>query len=190
MKNWKKIKTERVFDHKYFKVNKDLVELPDGRKIDWLYWDSADSAMIVPITPSGKLIMIRQFRYLPNQIALEFPSGHGNPNESIEECAKRELAEETGYECIGLIKLGEFFETMGQLNRKIHMFIGKNAVKIPGPVVSSDPNENIEIVQIKLDEAVKMVNEKKIISIGTSLAILLAKENLKKIVTESTLETL
>jgi len=30
MLKWKKIKTERVFDHKYFKVNKDIVELPIG----------------------------------------------------------------------------------------------------------------------------------------------------------------
>ena len=51
---WKKIKTDRVFDHKFFKVSRDMVRLPDGREVEWLYWDSRDSAMIVPITSDKK----------------------------------------------------------------------------------------------------------------------------------------
>lgn len=180
MKKWKKIKTKRVFDHKYFKVNKDIVELPDGRKIDWLYWDSKDSAMVVPITSDNKLVMIRQYRYLPDQVVPEFPSGHGAENELIKVCAERELEEETGYKCEKLIKLGEFFETMSQLNRKIHIYLGVNATKLDQPIRKSDDNEQIEVVLIDFNEAAEMVAEGKIISMGSSLAVSLAEKYLNK----------
>lgn len=181
MKKWKKIKTERVFDHKYFKVNQDTVELPDGRRTEWYYWDSKDSAMVVPVTTDGKLVMIKQYRYLPDQEALEFPSGHSDIDETMEACAMRELEEETGYRCEKLVKLGEFFETMGQLNRKIHIFIGQNATKLEQPVAKQDENEQIEkVVKMDLDEVVKMVVDKKVISMGTSLAVLLAEKYFKE----------
>jgi len=180
MKKWKKLKTDRVFNHKYFKVNKDLVELPDGRQIDWLYWDSKDSAMVVPITSDNKLVMIRQYRYLPDKLALEFPSGHGDENESVEACAKRELEEETGYGCEELIPLGAFFETMGQLNRKIHIFLGINATKLDKPTRKTDENEQIKTALIELDKVAEMVADGEIISMGSSLAVLLAQRYIDK----------
>ena len=180
MKKWQKISSKRVFDHKYFKVGQDIVKLPDGREIEWYYWDSQDSAMVVPITHDGKLVMIKQYRYLPNQEALEFPSGHGDENESMEVCAERELEEETGYKCEKLVKLGAFYETMAQLNRQIHIYLGVNAKKLDKPVRKQDKYENIEVVLVDIDEVIKMAAEGKIISMGSSLAILLAEKYLKK----------
>jgi len=184
-KKWQKISTERVFDHKHFRVNKDLVRLPDDKKIEWFYWDSLDSAMIVPVTSSGKLVMIRQYRYLPNQIALEFPSGKSNKGESLEDCVRRELKEETGCTCENVIKLGEFYETMAQLNRRIHIYLAEDTV-LPGKnetvfsTRSQDEYEETELVLKNLTEFVKMVSENKVISMGSSLATLLAKEHLLK----------
>ena len=41
--------------------------------------------------------MERQFRYALQQPLLEIPAGKLDPNEEPLTCAKRELAEETGY---------------------------------------------------------------------------------------------
>lgn len=173
MSNWKKISTEEVFNHKYFKVNKDIVELPGGEKIDWLYWNSKDSAMIVAETPEHKLVMIKQYRYLPNQIALEFPSGHSDEGETLKDCVVREFEEETGYTCEDIKLLGKFYETMGQLNRQIHIFYGKNATTIKGKTKSGDMTEEIEVVLMDPDEVIRMAKNGEIISMGSSLAALL-----------------
>ena len=93
----------------------------------------------------------------------------------MEDCAKREREEETGYRCDKLVKLGSFHETMSQLTRKIHIFLGENAVKMDHPLRERDENEEIEVVLVDLDDAVKMVKEGKVISMGTSLAIMLTK---------------
>ncbi len=176
MKSWNKISTEEVFNHKYFRVNKDIVEIPSGEQVEWLYWNSPDSAMLVAETPDNKLVMIKQFRYLPDQVALEFPSGHSDPGESIEDCVIREFEEETGYTCEGLELLGKFYETMGQLNRQIHIFHAKNAHLLEGERKSGDVTEDIEVILMDKNEVFEMVLDNKIISMGSSLAALLIKE--------------
>jgi len=178
-KKWKTLSSKKVFDHKYFKVRKDIVRLPDGRQIEWFYWDISDSAMVAALTKEGKLVTVKQYRYLPDQEALELPSGGGGRSEEMPKCAERELEEETGYRCEKLVKLGSFYETMAQLNRQVHIFLGENATKLSRPVRKSDENEETEVVLVDPEKAVKLAVEGKIISMGSSLAIMLLKDHLK-----------
>jgi len=53
----------------------------------------------LPIT-TNKIIMVRNYRYPTNQRFLELPSGIIEKGETPEQCAMRELREETGYTCI------------------------------------------------------------------------------------------
>lgn len=55
------------------------------------------SGFILPITPAGKVVVIRQYRMGPDQIVLELPGGNIQPGEHSKDGAKRELLEETGY---------------------------------------------------------------------------------------------
>ena len=57
----------------------------------------SDAVCIVPETPDGKLLMIREFRYPLNTWCIAFPAGLTEPGEDIEACVDRELREETGY---------------------------------------------------------------------------------------------
>ena len=53
--------------------------------------------IIARLIPSGKLILIRQFRPPTGQIVVEFPAGLMDGDEAPEVTALRELREETGY---------------------------------------------------------------------------------------------
>lgn len=57
----------------------------------------ADAVCIVPQTPDGNLLLIREFRYPLNSWCIAFPAGLKEPGESLAACVDRELREETGY---------------------------------------------------------------------------------------------
>jgi len=54
--------------------------------------------MIAELVPSGRLILVRQYRPPAGKIVFEFPAGLIEPGESPLAAAVRELKEETGYE--------------------------------------------------------------------------------------------
>jgi ADP-ribose pyrophosphatase len=177
MHKWKRKKSELVLDTEFFKVRKDFVELPDGRNLDWIYWDSTDSAMVVGMTKDKQLVMIRQYRYLVGDEVIEFPSGGLHDGESIEQGARREFKEESGYQCgASLVKLGSFYETYGKLNRKIHIFF---APDISQSQQNLDSTEDIKVELVDFDEAVNLALENKIVAMGSALAVLLLKQKLE-----------
>jgi 8-oxo-dGTP pyrophosphatase MutT (NUDIX family) len=181
MKKWKCLQSEFAFDSKYFKVRKDVVEIPSGEKKEWFYWDSPDSAMVLGITKDKKLVMIKHYRYMADREVMEFPAGYNQGTETIEEGAKREFEEETGYTCGSLIKLGAFYETIGQLNRQIHLFFTNDIEKLDQKVDSRDYiPENIEIHLVDYNQAIDMATKNEIVSMAAALAILLLKEKVDK----------
>ncbi len=181
MKKWKCKKSELIIDTKFFKVRKDVVELPTQETKEWIYWDSKDSVMVIGMTKDKKLIMIRQYRYLVGGEVIEFPSGGLQNNESTEDGTRREFREESGFICNSLIKLGSFFETYGQLNRKIHIFFAKNVVKSKQNLDRGKRGfEEIKVELVDFKKAVKLALENKIVAMGSSLAILLLKEKIER----------
>lgn len=182
MQKWKRLKSETVYDSPYFGVKKDLVRLSDGSTKEWTYWDSLDSAMVLAMTEDKKLVMIRQYRYMADSEVIEFPSGKNEEGETIKESARREFEEETGYSCTGtLTEIGKFYETYGQLNRRIHLFFTKNPNKTSQRLDRNEKGfEDIKVELVDFDKAVQMALENKIVAMGSALAILLFKEKIDR----------
>ena len=88
------------------------------RKWEGLHRNHRAEAVIIVarMQPSGRFIIIRQFRPPTNSYILEFPAGLVDPGETLETTAIRELFEETGY--VGTVEklaqdcflLPEFFQ--------------------------------------------------------------------------------
>lgn len=57
----------------------------------------ADAVCVVPQTPDGSLVLIKEFRYPLNSWCIAFPAGLIDPGEDPAESIDRELREETGY---------------------------------------------------------------------------------------------
>lgn len=58
---------------------------------------ASDAVCIVPQTPDGRLLLIREFRYPLNSWCIAFPAGLVDPGENLAAAVDRELREETGY---------------------------------------------------------------------------------------------
>ncbi|MFH1134436.1 MAG: NUDIX hydrolase [Nanoarchaeota archaeon] len=181
MKPWKKTGSEIIFDKGGFRIRKDSLVLPNGKAKDWVYWDSRDSVMVAGMTADRKLVMIRQYRYLAGQETLELPSGGLEEGEKPEDGARREFAEESGYRCGRLVKLGSFYETYGQLNRQIHLFFSDEVEKAEQDLDDGERGyEDIAAELVPFDDALRMALDNRLIATPTALIVLLVKEHIGK----------
>jgi len=85
----------------WFWVVRDLVEFPDGKiggYLRVLNRKSLDGGtnVVMFATMGGKVVLLRRFSHDNRDWIWEIPHGFGEPGLSAEECARKELEEETG----------------------------------------------------------------------------------------------
>jgi ADP-ribose pyrophosphatase len=141
---------------------RERVEMPDGYATDWYYVDTPPSALVVPVTADGNLVMITQYRHNLKRHVLEFPAGVVEDGEGLEDAALRELLEETGYRrakgCC-LRPLGAFYSLPSETNKYTHAFIAES-VEQAGPAQGDAVIEryfDMEVVEISLADALASV---------------------------------
>lgn len=94
----KRINRELVKKCHVFSLYQDTVELPDGRIDDYDFIGHKGAAAVVPVTQEGRILMVKQYRNALDRVCLELPAGGRNSlDEPFQNCAARELEEETGY---------------------------------------------------------------------------------------------
>jgi ADP-ribose pyrophosphatase len=87
----------QVYRGHFLDVRRDMVRLPDGGQATREYIVHPGAVMVVPLLDDGRLVVERQYRYPVRRTMLEFPAGKIDAGEPPFDCARRELAEETGY---------------------------------------------------------------------------------------------
>lgn len=129
-----------------------------------------DAAAIVPVTPDGDVLLVRQFRPPVRSSLLEIPAGLLDvEGEDALTCAERELIEETGYRSAETAFLGGTFLSPGFTAEYAHVFWARTE---EGPV--ADPEPGIELVVMPLHRAVEHASSGKVRNAITALGLLLA----------------
>lgn len=136
----------RKFD---FEVNR--LRLPNKSEGEWECIRHPGGALAVPVTPEGKLVLVRQYRFAVQGRILEFPAGTLEPTEEPLETIKREIEEETGYSAQKWDKLGEFFLAPGYSDEIIYAFLARDLEKLDTPP-KQDEDEDIETVLLTPEE--------------------------------------
>ena len=133
---------------------------------------------IVPVTEDGQIILERQYRYPIDQVLTEIPAGKLDyAGEDPLEAAKRELREETGYHAVEWVYLGDFYPAAAYSDERIRVFLARGLSQGERDL---DPDENINLFTLPLEEAVNAVMRGEVPDGKSQLAILKAAEYLKR----------
>ena len=130
------------------------------------------AVVVLPFLPDGRILLIRNRRYVIGQTLVELPAGTMERNEDPINCAGRELQEETGFVAGRLKPIGNFFTSPGILTE--HMF-AYAAYDLTRGKVDLQEDEEIELVRATWDEAIDMVRHAQIKD-GKTIATLLMYE--------------
>lgn len=150
------LKQRLVYQGRKFNFEVNSLRLPNKSEGDWECIRHPGGALAVPVTPEGKLVLLRQYRFAIQGRLLEFPAGTVEAHEEPAETIKREIEEETGYRAHKWQKLGEFALAPGYSDEFIYAFLAQDLEKLAEPP-SLDADEDMETVLMtpqELEEAI------------------------------------
>ena len=118
----KTIKCERKYTGKIINVDLLDIELPDGRKAKREVVRHGAAVAILAKRPDGKFVFVKQYRKAAEEALIEVIAGGLEVGEEPIEGAKRETAEETGYDVTSIKFLTTIICTPGYCEERIHLF--------------------------------------------------------------------
>ena len=168
---------EEIYAGRIVRLSRDTVVLPGGGSATFEHISHPGAAAVLPFldppeSPDPLVVLIRQYRHSAGGHLYEIPAGlPDSPAEAWEACARRELAEETGYEAGEMRYLAGLLTTPGFTDERIHLFAGTRLV---AGSAHGDGDEVIEVVELPLSRAVGGVREGWIVDAKTAAALLFA----------------
>lgn len=168
---WEKLSSKKKADFPLFKVFEDVVKLPNGLKLDYYRVEKIPVVVVLPIT-FDKIIMVKQYRYPIKSDSLELPAGHVWPDEDPQECALRELKEETGFSAGKIEKILEYHPSTEYANQVYHVYVAQDLEE------GETNREKYEIMDVEIldkELVIKKILEGDITDGRTITTVLLAK---------------
>lgn len=156
----------------------DVIRFPDGAEARYTVMENPDSAFVVPHFDNSDTMLVRQWRHAWDESSWEVPAGTFNKGEAPLECARRELAEETGL-------LGARYTSLGvvhgaaMLTGRAHMFLAE-------AITESDRSpetyeQDMELLRLPFVEALEAALNGHIAHSGSVTALCRAARVLKVI---------
>jgi len=166
--------TDVVFDGRKVRLEVHQVEAPGGRRTTREIVRHPGSVAVLAFrrgADGGREVLLeRNWRYTVGRYVTEIPAGTlDRAGEPPIECARRELAEETGFVARDLAELVAIMPSPGLLTERLTVFVAED---VEQGQASPEPGELIDTLWVPWAEALRRVREKSIEDAKTVVAIL------------------
>ena len=169
----KTVSRKQIYQGNIINVELLTVTLPDGREATRDVVLHPGASVVLPLSESGELYMVRQFRKPLEKVSLELPAGKLDHGEEPRVCAERELKEETGLTAENISPLISIHTTPGFSNEVLHLYV---ATGLAEGDACSDEDEFITSEKMPVGELVDMVLKGEITDAKSIIGILLAEK--------------
>ena len=171
-----RVSTRRVYTGRVINLDVDTVRFPNGSVGELEMVRHPGASAVVPFLsdptgPDPQVLLLRQYRYAAERYLYEVPAGRLDHNETPEQCAKRELREETGCEAERVEHLFTMYTTPGFTDEQIHVFM---AIGLTRGEIAREADEFIEVETMSLSRALSLVERGEVPDGKTALALMYA----------------
>ncbi|HEX6391810.1 MAG TPA: NUDIX hydrolase [Acidimicrobiales bacterium] len=171
---FRKVGEQELFRGSLIQVANATFEDPAGRRFERDVVHHPGAVVVVPVTASRTIVMVRQFRAAIGQELLELPAGKRDVDgEDPETTAARELAEEVGKEAAKLELLARFYNSPGFTDELSWLYLATDLQEVPDARQGFE-EQQMSVEEVPLDSAPELIRSGKIMDaksiIGLSLA--------------------
>ena len=153
---WRRLSREEPIDYKIFGVRRERYESPrTGQALNATIVEAPDWVNVIALTPEDQCVLVRQYRFGTERVALEIPGGMIDPDESPLLAAERELREETGYDAQRWTSLGRVAPNPGFQRNYLYTYLAEGCA-CAGPH-ALDAGEDIEVTLQPVSEIPKLI---------------------------------
>ena len=170
-----RLDSRSVYRGRVVDLSVDTVRFPDGTTGELEMIRHSGAAAVVAIhgdaaSADPEIVLVRQFRYAADGYIYEIPAGRpSREGEPWEECARRELEEETGWSATDLQPLTSIYTTPGFTDEQIRIF---GATGLTQGSVQRDRDEFLDVELRPLSECVRMIRNGQIVDAKTICGLL------------------
>jgi len=170
--NFEVLNRETLFEGRVFDVERVEARLPDGHVNKFDLVSHEGSITVIPFDQNGNVWFVRQYRLGALKVLLELPAGMIEKGELPEDCARREIREETGLAARDLKYLGQVYLAPGYCTELMHIYLASGLSSDPLP---GDADEFLQTIAIPVEQIYDMVRKDEINDSKSLAALLLAQ---------------
>ena len=168
----KEIQRTLIYDGKIMQVTREEVELENGEHAyrEVVYHHGGVCILAVK---DHQIILVKQFRY-PNRIqTIEVPAGKLEKDEDPQDCAFRELEEETNNRARDMKFIMKVLPSPGYTSEWLYLYEAIDFEEV-NDALAGDDDEFIDIIKLDINEAYQKVLDGEIVDAKTVIAIMYA----------------
>lgn len=166
---WRRRSRTTPYANAWIEVFHDEVDRPDGGPgVYGVVHFRSLAVGVVAVDGDGRILLVGQHRYTLDAYSWEIPEGGVEPGEAPEAGARRELAEETGYEALAWRELCRFSLSNSVTDERGVLFL---ATDLRPGVAAPEPTEDLALRWATLDETLAEIDAGEIHDIMTIAGI-------------------